>query len=379
MAERSASALINLFEPMVGEDELAAIREVFSTNWLGTGARVRQFERAFGEYIGRPGSEVQAVSSCTEGLFQVVPALGLGPGDEVVLPSISFIAAGHAVRASGARVVPCDVAADTLNPRVEHVERALTPRTKAVLILHYGGAPGAVAEISELTRSKSLLLIEDAACALGSFTSGRACGTFGDAGVWSFDSMKVLSTGDGGMVWCRNEQTADRVRSCVRHGIGASGFERRAGSSRWWEIDPSRVGRRATMNDIAAAMGLVQLGRLAAFLRRRAEIAATYDAALADLLWLVLPGQHPPSTARIFYWIQTAPELRDRLATHLLDRGVYTTFRYWPLHRTGMYGCDGAFPGADDAAASTLLLPLHQGLSDSDVERVVAAVRAFAP
>lgn len=371
--------MINLFQPNVGDRELAAIKNVFSSNWLGTGALVEQFEQSFADYIGRPPAEVLAVSSCTEGLYHAVAALEFGPGDEVILPTISFVGAAHAVHSTGARVVLCDVDPTTLNPTVEHVERAVGAATRAAIILHYGGAAGAVTDISELADRRSLLLIEDSAVGLGSFTAGQACGTFGDVGVWSFDSAKVLTTGDGGMVWCRTQATAERIRRSTRLGVGSSGFERRISSSRWWEIDPPAVGRRGSMNSVAAAMGLVQLERLSDSLRRRSEVAAAYDVELGDLPWVSVPRLPANQTARAFYWIQTAPKLRDRLAAHLLERDIYTTFQYWPLHRTRMYRSDKAFPGADDAAGSTLLLPLHQGLSDSDVERVLQAIHAFVP
>lgn len=370
--------MINLFQPSVGHEETAAVESVFSTHWLGVGERVAQFEQAFSQYIGCDASEVQAISSCTEGLFQAVAALAIGPGDDVIIPSVSFVGAAHAVRSSGARVVLCDVDPSTLNPTVEHIKRAVTPATKAAIIIHYGGAPGVVAEIAAFARSCSFLLIEDAACSLGTFTGGQACGTFGDVGVWSFDAMKVLTTADGGMVWCRDPVTAARIHAGVRLGVTSSGFARRTNSSRWWEIDPPTIGRRATMNDVAAAIGLVQLERLAGFLRRRSEIAAAYDSALAHLPWLTLPRQHAPTAAQTFYWIQTSPERRDRLAAYLLERQIYTNFRYWPLHKIDMYRTSDALPGADRAAESTLLLPLHQSLSDSDVARVADAINEFA-
>lgn len=371
--------MINLFQPSAGDAELAAIGETFASNWLGTGPRVRDFEHAFGDYIRRPASEVIAVSSCTEGLFHAVAAIGLGPRDEVILPTVSFIGAAHAVRSTGAAVVLCDVEPGTLNPTAEHVERARTSYTRAVLILHFGGLPGAVAEIADLAERRSLVLVEDAAVGLGSFVGARACGTFGDVGIWSFDSMKVLTTGDGGMVWCRSERIAERIRRSTRLGGESSGFERSAGSSRWWEVDPPDIGRRGTMNDIAAAMGLAQLERLPDFLHRRRQIAAAYNDGLRDIPWLDVPEPQGEETARIFYWVQTAAGIRDALAAHLLSRDIYTTFRYWPLHRTRLYRSTDPFPGADSAAASTLLLPCHQGLSDADVEQVIATIRAFEP
>jgi dTDP-4-amino-4,6-dideoxygalactose transaminase len=372
--------MINLFQPNAGDAEVAAVSEAFVSNWLGAGSRAREFERAFGAYVDRPAEEMLSVTSCTEGLFQAMAALRLGPGDDVVLPTISFIGAAHAVRSTGARVVLCDVDPLTLNPTVEDIASALTPGTRAVITLHYGGGAGAAAAIAELARRRSLFLVEDAACGLGTFVEGQACGTLGDIGVWSFDSMKAMTTGDGGMVWCQDKEIGDRIRASVRLGVGSSGFGRRTDSARWWEIEPEGVGRRSAMNDVAAAIGLVQLGRLPDFLRRRAQIAATYDARLRDLPWLKLPEPQANETARTFYWVQTAPANRDRLAGHMLERGVYTSFRYWPLHRTRMYAsADGAFPQADTAADSTLMLPLHQGLSGSDVEQVLEAIDAFVP
>jgi dTDP-4-amino-4,6-dideoxygalactose transaminase len=369
--------LVNLFQPSVGELELSAISEVLSSGWLGTGERTAAFQREFAEYLRNPGGEFLAVTSCTEGLFQAVAALELESDEEVILPTISFVGAANAVRSAGARIVLCDVDPVTLNPTLEHVEAALTPATRAVLILHYGGAPGSVAEISWLTHRRGLTLIEDAACGLGSFAGERACGTLGDIGVWSFDSMKTITTGDGGMIWLRDSDVAARVFDAVRLGEGASGFARRAETSRWWEIEPRSPGRRAAMNDLSAAIGRVQLQRLPEFLTRRHQIAARYDAGLGDVQWVRLPPPLGEDEARTFYWVQVAQGMRDRLAEHLLAQKIYTSFRYWPLHKTRLYGCELPFPGADHAAASTLMLPLHQGLTRADVEKVLLAIRSF--
>lgn len=371
--------MINLFQPSLGDAEVKAVHEVFTSNWIGPGTRVQTFERLFGEYIGRPATELVAVTSCTEALFQAITALDVGLGDDVILPSVSFIGAAHAVRSSGAQVVLCDVGPATLNPSIEHFERAITPNTKAAIVLHYGGHPGAVAEIAASAAARSIFLIEDAAIGLGSFTQGKACGTLGEVGCWSFDSMKTLVTGDGGMVWAKRASVAERVRNGVKLGVNLSGFHQRTQSDQWWKVDPVLVGRWAPMNDLAAAVGLVQLERLPGFLSRRAEAAAQYDAGLSDLTWLRLPPAATGRTARTFYWIQTAPKVRDRLAHHLLKKDIYTSFRYWPLHRTRMYRSRGSFPGADLAAETTLLLPLHQGLSAADVGRVIEAVRGFSP
>jgi dTDP-4-amino-4,6-dideoxygalactose transaminase len=370
--------MINLFEPKVGEAELSAIKDVFASRWLGAGKCVEEFESAFGDHLDRPGEELVAVTSCTEGLFQVLAALDLGPGDEVILPTVSFIGAAHAVADTGATCALIDVDPVTLNPTLEQVETAITPATKAIVLLHFGGLPGQVAEIAELARRLSIPLVEDTAVGLGSFAGGRACGTLGDVGIWSFDAMKLLTTGDGGMVWGHDRDFIARLRRNVKLGLGPTGFQRRDESLRWWEIDPMTAGRRGAMNSIAAAIGLVQLAVLPQSLQRREEIASTYDRALAPLPWLTLQ-RWPVTAARSFYWIQVDAGVRDRLAAHMLASGVYTTYKYWPLHRTHLYASSSAFPGADRAAETTLLLPIHQGLVDDDVARVIAAIESFVP
>lgn len=369
--------MIQFCQPDVGESELAAIREVFSTSWLGTGPRVTELEAAFAAHLDRSADDLVAVTSCTEGLHQAFATLGLGPGDEVVLPSISFLGAAHAAHATGARVVPCDVDPRSLNPTVAHVEAVLGPATRAVCVLHFAGAPGHVAEIARLAAARGIALVEDAALATGTRVGDRACGTFGDIGVWSFDAMKTITTGDGGMMWIRDEDRVADVRAAIKMGVGSSGLDRTVQGGNWWEVEPVGVGRRAAMNDVAAAMGLVQLERLETFLTRRADVASRYTDAIGRLGWLQPLAPRPPGSAWTYYGVQTAPGLRDHLAQHLLAAGVYANFRYWPLHRMAMYPASIPLPGADAAAARTLLLPLHPSLSEADVDAVIGALGTF--
>jgi dTDP-4-amino-4,6-dideoxygalactose transaminase len=371
--------VINLFEPLVGEEELSAVGDVFASRWLGDGDRVRQFEDSFSRHLDRPSAELVAVTSCTEALFHVLSALDLGPGDEILLPTVSFIGAAHAVACSGAKVALADVDPLTLNPRLEQIEEAITPATRAILLLHFGGLPGHVADIAAFARQRDIRLIEDAAVGLGSSVNGRPCGTLGDVGVWSFDAMKLLTTGDGGMIWSADERLIDRLRRSVKLGLGPSGFHQRHESRHWWEIDPAVTGRRGAMNSIAAAIGLAQMAKLPQFLQRRREIGCAYDEALSALPWLTLQ-RWPLSAARTFYWIRMETgDIRDRLAIHLLDHDVYASYKYWPLHRTQLYTSAAEFPGADLAAETTLLLPMHQGLSGGDVQRVIDVIERFEP
>ena len=367
-----------MFQPTLGQDEVSAIAEVFADNWPGRGPRVKAFQEAFAAYIGTRSEEMIAVTSCTEGLFQSIAALELEPSTEVVLPTISFIGAAHAVRASGAALRLIDVDPLTLNPLPEQVEKAITSQTKAILLLHFGGRLDWIKEIAELAKTRNVVLIEDSACALGGRCNGDSYGTFGDIGVWSFDAMKLLVTGDGGMIRIRDEMIRQRVLHRLTLGGVRPGLEG-AEKSRacWWELNPESWGRWAPMNDLVAAIGLVQLRRVNGFINRRRQIVRTYNNAFAGIPWLHRPPALSEESAPYFYWIQAPTYIRDPLACYLRERGIYTTFRYWPLHRTSLYADSGSYPGADLAAGTTLLLPLHQNLSDSDVARIVESVCAF--
>ncbi|OLT48983.1 glutamine--scyllo-inositol aminotransferase [Saccharomonospora sp. CUA-673] len=371
--------MINVFQPSLGDEELAAIGEVLSSNWLGHGKRTAAFEAEFAEHIGVEPEHVLFINSATAGLFLTTELLGLGPGDDVVLPSVSFVSAANAIAATGARPVFCDVDERTLNPTAADIEAALTPDTRAVFLLHYGGYPGQVQEIAQLCRDRGLLLVEDAACAVASSADGQACGTFGDVAMWSFDAMKVLVTGDGGMLYVRDPELARTARRLAYHGLErASGFSSAARvSHRWWELDVREFGRRVIGNDLTAAIGSVQLRRLPSFVAQRAEAARHYDSLLAEVPGLLRPPALPEghTTSYYFYWVQVEPAQRDALAKDLLDNGVYTTFRYPPLHRVPVYGWSGPdLPATDRAADRTLLLPIHQTISRTDVEHVTSVL-----
>jgi len=371
--------VINLLQPQVGEAELAAIAEVIERRWIGHGPRTEAFEAAFAAHIGVDPANVIFLNAGTSALFLAIELLDLADGDEVVLPSVSFIAAANAIVSFGGRPVFCDVDRRTLNPTLEDIQAVVTPRTRAVVILHYGGYPGDVVRIAEFCKERGIELIEDAACSVASRVDGRACGTFGDAAIWSFDAMKVLVTGDGGMLYVRDPERAVRARRLAYHGLAqVSGFGRARTAGQWWKLDVEEPGRRMIGNDLTAAIGLVQLRRLPEFLARRAEIVALYDRELADVPGILTPPALPPGheSSYYFYWVQFERTIRDEVASDLYAAGIYTTFRYEPLHTVPLYGStDISLPNTDWLSCRTLCLPLHPGLSDADVHTVVAQLR----
>jgi dTDP-4-amino-4,6-dideoxygalactose transaminase len=371
--------VINVFQPDLGPAELEALRQVIESRWLGYGARAKAFEKAFAQHIDVPKEEVFSISCCTEGLFQALAVIGLREKDEVILPTISFVGAANAVVSAGARPIFCDVDPQSLNPRLHHIEQSITSNTKALIILHYGGWAVELPEIARFCRDKRIILIEDAANSVASRVGGRACGTFGDIGIWSFDAMKVLVTGDGGMIWCRNTELREIIGRNINLGLTIESGLSSPAETRWWEFDVATFGRRAMLNDVAASLGLVQLERLADFVMRRKAIFNLYIKSLAEVEWIDLPPKYPHEmqSTYYFFWIQCQPDVRDALAKYLRDHGVYTTFRYYPLHLIPVYKNSHSLPLAEHAAQRTLLLPLHQGVSEEDVYLIAELIRRF--
>jgi len=370
---------INVFQPSLGDDELEAVRRVVESNWIGKGKETNLFESAFAKLQRVSSSQIRSVSSCTEGLFQAIAVLGIGKGDEVILPTISFVGAGNAIAASGARPVFCDVDPRTLNVTAKDIERCITSKTRAILLLHYGGVPCGMDSICELATQYQLAVIEDSSCSIASTYKGKACGTIGEIGTWSFDAMKILVCGDGGMVYCRSEENAVRLEKLLYLGLESESGLSNKMDSKWWEFEISSFSRRSVMNDISSAIGLVQLGRLKAFIARRREIHNYYESALKEIEWLQTPPEiHAEvETSYYLYWIQVDSEKRDALACELRKAGIYTTFRYYPLHLVRKYESEAKLPNAESASSRTLCLPIHQQLTNQDVDKVIDKIIDF--
>ncbi len=374
--------MINIFQPCLGEEELTVLREVFASNWIGKGKYVSDFERQFADSLGVKTEHFTSTNSCTEGIFLAGDLFKFGPGDEIIVPSVSFIAVGNSIVARGAKLVLCDVDPRTLNATAALIEQKITPHTKAVFLNHYGGVSCDMDPILELCKSKKILVIEDAACAVRSFYKGHAVGTMGDMGLWSFDAMKIVCTGDGGMIYLKDTDCVIEAKEQLYMGLPnrqTSGIDSSSsGASTWWEFEINRPGRRAIMNNVSGAIGTVQMKKLPEFLKRRKEINDFYDKELGGLSWLSLPPQLPADciSSYYFYWVQL--DRRNELARFLLDKDIYSSYRYWPLHRIKYFTPWSAkLPNADSACERTLNIPVHQALSDSDINKITDAIKEF--
>jgi aminotransferase len=378
--------MINVFQPCLGTEELLRIEDVFRSNWVGKGNIVLEFEKAFAASLRADARHFTSTTCCTEGLFLAMELFHIGEADEVIVPACSFVAVGSAVLAAGARLVFCDVDPRSMNVRAEDIAAKLTARTKAVYVTHYSGVPCDMDPILALCQPRGIVVIEDAACAVRSFYKSRACGTLADMGLWSFDAMKIICTGDGGMLYLRTPELIEAARESLYLGLPnkqKSGMDSSAhGAANWWEYQVTRPGRRAIMNNIAGAIGLAQMEKLPGFLARRRAIHERYERELAGLDWLRLPPSIPSDceSSYYFYWVQLKD--RDQLARHLFDHGVYTTFRYWPLHKIDYFQSRADvrdLPGAEFASRHTLNIPLHQSLTEDDATKIINLICAFKP
>lgn len=367
--------------PWLGEEEARAASEAVLSGWVAQGPRVAAFEQAFAERVG--AEHGVAVSSCTTALHLSLVALGLGPADEVVVPSLSFIATANAVRYVGAEPVFADVDLATGNLTVATVDAVRTARTRAVLAVHQGGAPADVHALRAACADWDLPLVEDAACAIGSSVGGKPVGHGALIAAWSFHPRKLVTTGEGGMITTDDAEWAARLRRLREHGMSASAAERHASNKPVLE-SYLEVGYNYRMTDVQAAIGLVQLGRLEAMIARRRELAARYDTLLHDVPGLT-PVRDPAHGQSNFqsYWVlldEDFPVGRDDLLAALAAAGISARRGIMAAHLEPAYADHprAPLPVTERITHDSLILPLFHTMTEAQQDRVVAALHEQA-
>ena len=371
---------IPVARPFVGSEEETAVLEVLRSGWLSQGARVAEFEKHFAEYVG--AKHAIAVSSCTTALHLALVAADIHAGDEVLCPSLSFIATANSIRYVGATPVFVDIDPATFNLDPNRVEEAITPRTRAILVVHQIGLPAALSEILEIVRRRNLIVIEDAACAIGSVYQGQRIGLpHAFMACFSFHPRKILTTGEGGMLTTSDELVANRLRHLRQHAMTTSDLARHKSQTVMTE-SYDEVGYNYRMTDLQAAIGLVQLGRVEGFVNRRRTLASRYSEELARLGWL-LPPYEPSDCRHNFQSYMArlrpdAPVSRDALMQGLLDRGISTRRGIMASHRELPYRdakWDKELLQTNAATDESIILPLFHQMTEEQQTYILECIR----
>lgn len=377
-----ATDVVSFSPPAIGPEETAEVIATLESGWLSTGPRVRRFEQAFAEYIG--ASHAVALNSCTAGLHLSLLAAGIGPGDEVVTTPLTFCATANVIVHAGATPVFADVDPLTANIDPLAIESVLTPRTRAIIPVHYGGRPVDVRSIRAIADRHGLVVIEDAAHCIEGVAEGRKIGTTGDFTSFSFYATKNITTGEGGMVTTESAEAADRIRTASLHGMTRPAW------SRHQRVRPSRYdvvlpGYKYNMMDLQAAIGLHQLAAVGRNHARRTDICGRYDEAFAHLPVATLAPPAPGTVHANHLYVVLIDEAaaglsRDEVADRLAAAGVASSVHFDAVHLHSYYRNRfgyrrGRYPAAERIADTVLSLPLSPAHTDAQVDQVIAAFR----
>lgn len=370
---------IPLADIEIGDQEIEAVEGVLRSKWLSMGEVTQKFERAFAGFLGV--KYAFAVANGTAALHLAHAVLGLTRGDEVIVPSLTFVATANSIVYTGATPVFTEIGGpDDLNISAVDIERRITPRTRAITIVHYGGYPCDMDAILEVAHRHNLWLVEDAAHAPGALYKGRKVGTFGDVACFSFFSNKNITTGEGGMIVTHRDDLAERIRFMRSHGMTTLTWDRYRGHAHTYDV--VALGYNYRIDEIRSALGLVQLARLEAGNRRRQELAERYRSALTGIQGLFVPFRNWPhvSSNYIFPILLDDAARRSAFIASLKAEGIQTSIHYPPIHLFSYYRnrygyAEGSLPVTEEVCAREVTLPLYSGMRERDVETVVAAVR----
>jgi dTDP-4-amino-4,6-dideoxygalactose transaminase len=369
---------VPLSDVILGTEEARAIQQVLDSGWLSMGAVTQEFEREFATFTG--AKHTLAVTNATAALHLACQGLGLGPGDEVIVPSLTFVASANSIRYTGATPVFADIVSEndlTISPHA--IEKAITSKTKAIMVMHYAGYACDMSRIMALAKQHNLYVIEDAAHAVGSFLENRHLGTWGDAGCFSFFPNKNMTTGEGGMLVTNDDHLAERVRILRSHGMTSLTWDRHQGHA--WSYDVVDLGYNYRIDEIRSALGRAQLSKLEANNARRRQLVALYAQLLQEeVLEVRIPFENHNGISACHIMPVLLPRDADRMRfmEKMKEHGIQTSIHYPPIHTFSAYKAvpSGAQPLTitEEVASREITLPLFPLMTDEQLSWVVEAI-----
>lgn len=374
---------INISEPVTGEEEWLAVKEPLMSGWLMQGPKVKKFEELFAKR--HKVKHAIAVTSATTALHMATAALDIKPGDEVIVPSFTWIATANSVLYQGGKVVFCDIDTKTFNVDLSDLKKRITKKTKAIIPVHLFGLPADMESIIEI--AGNIPIIEDAACAAGSEYKGTPVGSFGAMACFSFHPRKSITTGEGGMVTTNDDKLAEKLLSLRNHGASVSNEEKNTGKQPYLLPDFDILGYNYRMTDIQAAMGIPQLKKMDKFIDERQNRADYYKEQLKNIDWLTLPEtaseyRHGWQSFVTMVDESKSPASRNEIMKRLYENGIVTRPGTHAVHMLGLYKNlynlkEGDYPGARDANNFSMAIPLHNKMTEEDYEYVVECLKAI--
>lgn len=379
---KMSSEFIPFSKPSIGNEEITAVNEVLRSGWLTTGPKTQEFETLFKSYVD--SKYALAVNSCTAGLHLSLHSLGISKGDEVITTPLTFAATANTIVHCGAKPVFADIEKETLNIDPYKIEEKITSKTKAIVVVHYGGHPCEMDKISEICNKYNLRLVEDCAHAVGAEYNGKKAGTFGDSGVFSFYSTKNITTGEGGMVVTNSSKLAKKMKVLRLHGMSKDAWNRYGEKGKWY-YDLVDAGFKYNMSDIQAALGVEQLKKVEKFNEKRQIIARRYSDCFMQLTDFIQIPAHKENVKHSWHLYpiilkkNTLQILRDQFINKLSENNIGCSVHFIPLHLQHFYQKQyfyktGDFPVSEEAYSGLISLPIYPTLETNQLEYIINKV-----
>ena len=368
--------MITVFGSKVGKEEIASVTSVMEQQWMGFGKKVDNFEDAFSKKFNVPNFIM--VDSGSNALYMAVSLLNLPKGSEIIVPSFTWVSCAQAVLIAGMKPVFCDVDISSMNVTAETIATKITPNTKAIMVVHYAGLPVDMDELKVF----GLPIIEDAAHAVDSKYKGKHCGAISEVGIYSFDAVKNLTSGEGGGVSTMNEEMLERAKMLRYCGIGKSGFDaaisNAKGKNRWWEYSISEPFIKMLPTNMAASIASAQLEKIDDLQMIRKNIWDIYQSEFEKIPWIVRPIEANDGDKHSYFTYCIRTPKRDELAHYLLENDIYTTLRYHPLHMNKLYNqLDVNLKNCEILNEDCLSIPLHPRLTAEEVGKIIDKIKLF--